>query len=92
MARLIRQPDTIRQDFYTRIQSKIQREKEAHQQRVMREIPFLGDILSTGYHKCDPSFSSSLLLVYVQVMGRACALCAAINAAIACSSASTLAK
>jgi hypothetical protein len=46
MARLIRQPDTIRQDFYTRIQSKIQREKEAHQQRVMREIPFLGDILS----------------------------------------------
>lgn len=46
MARLIRQSDTIRQDFYTRIQSKIRREKEEHQQRVMREIPFLGDILS----------------------------------------------
>jgi len=30
--------------------------------------------LITGYHKCDPSFFSSLSLVYVQVIGRACAL------------------
>lgn len=42
MARLIQQSDAIRQDFYRRIQGKIQRDKDEYLRRIMRTMPFFG--------------------------------------------------
>lgn len=51
MARLIQQPDSIRQDFYRRIRAKIQYEKNEYQQRINRDMPFLGGFMNefTGF-------------------------------------------
>ncbi len=45
MARLIKQSDAIRQDFYRRIREKMQRDKDEYLRRIMSAMPFLGSMI-----------------------------------------------
>lgn len=45
MARLIKQSDAIRQDFYRRIREKVRRDKDKYLRRIISAMPFLGGMM-----------------------------------------------